>query len=93
MVSSVQSPAFAASRQPLQESEEPFEQIDGQVCIANIGPRERRRRLTSGIVLLSLGVGIGAVLVVSHVPSLWRLPLFVLFYAGAAGVFQWREKT
>jgi hypothetical protein len=47
----------------------------------------------SGIVILALGMGIAAVLVVSPVSSLWRLPLFLLFYSGASGVFQWREKT
>jgi hypothetical protein len=85
--------AFMGSQRPQQESKEPFEQIEGQVCIANIGPRERRRRLIPGIVMLALGTGIAAVLVISHVPSLWRLPLFLLFYGGASGVFQWREKT
>jgi len=93
MTVSRQSLAFAGSQRPVVEAKGPFEQIDGQVCIANIGPRERRRRLTSGIVILALGVGIGAVLVISHVPPLWRLLLFLLFYSGAAGVFQWREKT
>jgi hypothetical protein len=85
--------AFVGSQQPLHESKKSFEQVEGQVCIANIGPRERRRRLMSGIAMLALGISIAAVLVVSHVPALWRLPLFLLFYGGASGVFQWREKT
>ncbi len=93
MTLSAQSLAFAGSQRPLQESEEPFDPIAGQVCIANIGPRERRRRLMSGIVILALGVGIAAILVVTHISPLWRLPLFLLFYGGASGVFQWREKT
>ena len=85
--------AFARSQRPLQGSKEHLEQIDGQVCIANIGPRERRQRLISGTVMLALGICIAAVLVVSHLPALWRLPLILLFYGGASGVFQWREKT
>lgn len=85
--------AFAGSQRPLPRPTEPGQQVAGQVCIANIGPRERRRRLISGTVMLALGICIAAVLVVSHLPALWRLPLFLLFYGGASGVFQWREKT
>jgi hypothetical protein len=85
--------ALAGSQQPKKVSTDNPEQFQGQVCIANIGPRERRKRLTSGIVILALGAGIAAALVVTHAHALWRLSLFVLFYSGASGVFQWREKT
>lgn len=63
------------------------------VCIANIGPRERRRRLGFGLVLLVAGVCVAAVLVGVGAHRLWRLAVFLPFWAGALGVFQAREKT
>lgn len=64
-----------------------------EVCIANIGPRERRKRLTFGLALSALGVGLTVALVVADVHRLWRLGLFLPFWAGALGVLQARENT
>ena len=61
--------------------------------IANIGTRERRKRLTFGIVASGIGVVIAVLLVVVHAPLVWRLPLFLPFYVGALGIFQARDKT
>lgn len=63
------------------------------VCIANIGPRERRKRMTFGVTLLVAGVVVAAFLVGFHADRLWRLLLFLPFWAGAVGVLQAREKT
>jgi hypothetical protein len=63
------------------------------ICIPNIGPKERRRRLSGGLMALALAVVIGGVLFAVGAGRWWRLALFPLFYAGMAGVFQWREKT
>ncbi len=63
------------------------------VCIPNIGPKERRRRLYSGLIALALAAVIGAGLFAIGAGRWWRLGLFLFFYAGMAGVFQWREKT
>ena len=63
------------------------------VCIANIGPRERRKRLTFGAVSLGLSVVIAAVLVLDGVPVAWRAGLFVPLLGASLGFFQWREKT
>ncbi len=65
----------------------------GEVCIANISPRERRKRLMSGVVELVIAIPILAWLLAIHADRLWRLPLFLLFGAAAAGYFQWRDKT
>jgi hypothetical protein len=62
-------------------------------CIANIGPRERRKRLVFGVVALSLSVVISAIFVVQAVPPIWRLALFVPLFAGALGFFQSRDRT
>ena len=63
------------------------------VCIANIGPRERRKRLAFGVVLLVVGAGLAALLVGMETRRFWRLALFLPFWAGAIGVLQTREKT
>jgi hypothetical protein len=63
------------------------------VCIPNIGPRERQRRLTIGIVMFAIVVLISAILVLAGAPRAWRL--FVLFpaWVGSLGLFQAKEKT
>jgi hypothetical protein len=61
--------------------------------VGNIGTRERRKRLVFGIVAFGAGVVIALLLVVARAPLVWRLPLFLVFYAGALGVFQARDKT
>ena len=65
----------------------------GEVCIANINPLERRKRLIGGVIPFVIAVGILAWLISANVDRLWRLPLFLLFYAAASGFFQWRDKT
>lgn len=62
-------------------------------CIANIGPRERRRRLVFGLVSLVVGALALAVLVALDVSRVWRLLLFVPFAGATVGYFQAREKT
>ena len=65
----------------------------GESCIANIGPRERRKRLVFGVVALFLSVVISAIYVVEGVPPIWRLSLFVPLFVGALGFFQARDRT
>lgn len=61
--------------------------------IANIGAGERRKRLLVGIAALAFGVLIALSLIAIRAPLVWRLPLVFLFYAGALGIFQSRDKT
>jgi Flp pilus assembly protein TadB len=61
--------------------------------VANIGAGERRKRFSFGIVALGVGVVIAVLLVVVRAPLLWRLPLFLVFYFAALGIFQARDKT
>lgn len=65
----------------------------GEVCIANISPAERQKRMRFGIVQLAITLVILAVLVVLDVNPLWRLLLYFLFSAAAAGYFQAKDKT
>jgi hypothetical protein len=61
--------------------------------VANIGAGGRRKRLIWGIVALGVGAVIGALLIMISAPRIWRLPLFLVFYVAALGIFQARDKT
>ena len=65
----------------------------GEVCISNISPAERRKRLLGGVIGFVIALVILAVLIVIGADRLWRLPLFLLFFGAANGYFQWRDKT
>ncbi|GJQ36631.1 MAG: hypothetical protein JETCAE01_26410 [Anaerolineaceae bacterium] len=73
---------------PQSESEE-----IGEVCISNISPAERRKRLLAGVIGIVIALVILVVLIASGADRLWRLPLFLLFWGAANGYFQWRDKT
>ena len=65
----------------------------GDMCVENIGPRQRRARRNFGIVMFVIGAGIAAALILTGVDRWWRLGLFIPFYLGAIGFFQAHEKT
>jgi hypothetical protein len=65
----------------------------GEICIANISPRERRKRLAAGGIQFVISLAVLAVLTATGVGRWWRLPLLLLFWAAAMGFFQWRDKT
>ena len=67
--------------------------MDASVCIANSGPRERRKRLMFGITALAASIVISFLFVFYGVRPLFRLPLFVPLFAGALGFFQARDRT
>jgi hypothetical protein len=67
--------------------------METQVCIANISPRERRKRLASGVIMFAVSLAILLALLATGVDRWWRLPLLLLFWGAAAGFFQWKDKT
>jgi hypothetical protein len=69
------------------------DQGGGQVCIANISPLERRKRLRFAIRQLIVTLAILGVLIVLGLPPFWRLPLFFLFSAATTSYFQVLDKT
>jgi fatty acid desaturase len=64
-----------------------------QIRVANIGPRERKRRLRFGIVAFGISVVAAGLLVAGGVSPRWRLALFVPFFVAGLGYFQARDKT
>ena len=60
---------------------------------ANIGPDERRKRLTFGVVLLGASLLAAAVLIHADVGRGWRILLVLPLWASALGFFQARERT
>ena len=69
------------------------EEETGEVCIANISPLERRKRLMFGIRQLIFTLLVLTVLILLHLNPLWRLSLLFLFWAASIGYFQARDKT
>ena len=67
--------------------------MSGIPCAPNISLRERRVRLISAVISFGLSVAILAALIAAGASRWWRLPLCLLFWAGAIGFFQWRDKT
>jgi len=65
----------------------------GEVCIANISPLERQKRLKFGIGQFIFSLLVLAVMLLLHLNPLWRLSLLFLFWAAAIGYFQARDKT
>jgi hypothetical protein len=66
---------------------------DGAACIPNIGKRERRKRLASGVVFFAVSAAIAAALLWTGTPRLYRLGVFLPLWMAATGYFQAREKT
>ncbi|HSJ89130.1 MAG TPA: hypothetical protein VK909_18105 [Anaerolineales bacterium] len=64
-----------------------------EVCIANISPLERQKRLRFGVQQFVITLIVLAILIALHVNPLWRLSLLPLFWASTVGYFQARDKT
>jgi hypothetical protein len=69
------------------------EQDAPEVCIANISPLERRKRLRFGITQFAISLVVLGLLIFLGADRLWRLPLLLLFWTSAIGYFQARDKT
>jgi hypothetical protein len=61
--------------------------------VANIGPRERRKRRLLGIVSLTVAVGVAFVLVSFGAPRWSRAVVFFPLWMAGLGLLQAREKT
>ena len=88
MISMIESAYFSDLNNSSQEKEEA-----GEVCIANISPLERQKRLRFGVRQFIFALLISGVLIGLHLNPLWRLSLLLLFWAAAVGFFQAYDKT
>jgi hypothetical protein len=66
---------------------------DGEVCISNISPLERQKRLRFGVSQFIFTLVVLGLLIAFDADRLWRLPLIFMFWAAAVGYFQARDKT
>jgi hypothetical protein len=64
-----------------------------EVCIANISPKERKKRLNFAIRYFIFTSVLLIILLVLDVHPLWRLTLYVPLAASTSSFFQWRDKT
>lgn len=71
----------------------PQREETGEVCIANISPFERRKRLRFAIRQFIITLVILGVLIALDLKPLWRLPLFFMFSASTVSFFQVLDKT
>lgn len=66
---------------------------DAATEVANIGPRERRKRRLLGIVSLTVAVAVAFLLVSFGAPRWSRLVVFFPLWMAGLGLLQAREKT
>ena len=67
--------------------------IVGRTELANIGPKEARKRLLMGVAMLAVGVVLAAIFTHAGVSRGWYSVLFLPFWMGTLGISQARKKT
>ena len=65
----------------------------GEAEIANIGPKETRKRLLVGVAILALAVALAVVFAHADVGRGWYAALFLPFLMGTLALSQARKKT
>jgi hypothetical protein len=65
----------------------------GEVCVANISPMERKKRLRFGIQMFVFTLVVFGIMIALDLNPLWRLSLLFLFWVSSIGCFQARDKT
>ena len=65
----------------------------GKAELANIGPKEARKRLLMGVSMLAIGVALAVIFTYAGVSRGWYSVLFLPFWMGTLALFQARKKT
>jgi hypothetical protein len=65
----------------------------GKAELANIGPKETRKRLLMGVAMLALGGVLAVVFAHADVSRGWYAALVLPFWIGTLAVSQARKKT
>lgn len=67
---------------------------DTEICLINIGPKQRRMRAASGVVGLAIAMALAVGLAFTDLAVGWRAAaVFVPVYGGLLGILQARAKT
>jgi len=61
--------------------------------IANIGPKEIRKRVLMGVAMLAMGIILAVFFAHADVSRGWYAALFLPFWMGTLGISQARKKT
>ncbi|HKK92673.1 MAG TPA: hypothetical protein VJ925_04530 [Longimicrobiales bacterium] len=69
------------------------DEFDGEVCIANIGGRQRGTRLGFGVIMGVAAIAVTAVLLATGAPKPARLFVAPLYWLSAVGILQYRGRT
>lgn len=69
------------------------ETLEGEVCVANIGGRQRGLRLGFGVIMGVAAVVVTAVLLATGAPKPARLFVAPLYWLAAIGILQYRGRT
>ena len=67
--------------------------IVGKAELANLGPKEIRKRQLMGVAMHALGVVLAVVFARADVRRVWYATLFLPFWIGTLAVSQARKKT
>ena len=65
----------------------------GNIELANIGPKETRKRLLMGVAMLAVGVVLAVIFTHAGVSRGWYAALFLPFWMGTLAISQARKKT
>jgi hypothetical protein len=65
----------------------------GKTELANIGPKETRKRLLMGVAMLAIGVVMAVMFTHAGVNRGWYAVLFLPFWMGTLPVSEARKKT
>ena len=71
----------------------PQDEEVGEVCIPNISPKERKKRVRFAVRQLLVTLSVLGMLVWLDVNPLWRLLLFFMFNAATTSYIQALDKT
>jgi hypothetical protein len=67
--------------------------MEAKTGLVNIGPKETRKRLLMGVVMIAVGVVLAVIFSRAGVSRGWYSALFLPFWIGTLGLSQARKKT
>ena len=65
----------------------------GKAELANIGPKEIRKRILMGVAMLAVGIVVAVIFAHADVSPGWYAALFLPFWMGTLGISQASKKN